>query len=75
MWLLIDNGAAAKFKPYDERYLLFDSFEQCVKKAEELGFGDGAPFRLDGDEPAAGAMRSYSCGDVDVGFVRLAVQQ
>lgn len=60
--LVIDNGRHALFKPFVERYQVFEQWGDALDAARTLGYED--PF-VAGINQAVGMMNTYRCGDVD----------
>ena len=68
MFLLIDKGSSSILLPYAERYVLFDSFDDCLRVARERGYtGFLAP--TDPSPPKPGILCSYVCGDIDISYM------
>jgi hypothetical protein len=73
MYLLMDNSKhtnEALFRPYKERYMLFETYEECRAVANKRGFDDS--WGMFGDRiPAVGTMQEVSSGDIQVAIMAI----
>lgn len=71
-YLLINNNAGVR--PYKLKYLLFDNFNDCLKKTRELGGLTGTLLPQDPEPPQPGALSQYICDGIDISYIALIVQ-
>jgi len=71
MFLLIDKGKDTFLMPYEERFILFTKFEDCLAEAKARGYGDGGWGFMSTKPPKLGLMNHYSCGEIDIAFMRV----
>ena len=71
-YLLINNNAGVR--PYKLKYLLFDNFNDCLKKTRELGGLTGTLLPQDPLRPQAGALWQFLCDGIDITHSEIIVQ-
>jgi len=74
MFLLMDNSKNTKeamFRPYSERFMLFEYYGDALAVAIERGWDDGWGM-FKGKCPAVGSMQHINQGDIDLSIIGMA---